>query len=225
MNTNKKANYWISTAFKNAFLLIIMCTVYAAIMSIGNDEKSIIKILNETIMFYYMIVSVAIGAVFCNTTIPIMLDIVLSLGSTRKDAFKHINIFVSIFTILLTITFTILGLVTGKSISKLIPAIITYTSCILFSSGIGAFGGAHNLKKGSKLLLIYFISMLLSILLSIGLLLFSGTVNIMTDGDFSFDFARFGTVITIVSVILACIFYPLGMTKMKKQLYLHEVRI
>ncbi len=221
----KKWHYWALSAIKGTLIPLIMCTAYGLVMFIGEDEVSITTIINETIMFYYMIVSVGISAVFCNTTIPLTLDIVLSLGSTRKDAFKHINIFFAIFTLLFTAIFIILGLVTDKGLIEMFPAIITYVACIFLSSGIGAMGGAHNLKKNSKLGFIYFASMLSAVLIPMAILGFSGTVNIMTGGDFSADFENIGKIITCVAIALAILFYGLGMSQIKKQLNIHEVRI
>ena len=57
------------------------------------------------------------------------------------------------------------------------------------------------------------------------LLLFSGTVNIMTGGDISIGLDNIGKIITVVAIVLGILFYGLGMSKMKKQLYVHEVRI
>lgn len=221
----KKWHYWALLAIKGTLIPLIMCTAYGLVMFIGEDEASITTIINETIMFYYMIVSVGIGAVFCNTTIPLTLDIVLSLGSTRKDAFKHINIFCAIFTLLLTAIFIILGLVTDKGLIEMLPAIITYVACIFLSSGIGAIGGAHNMKKSSKFGFIYFASMFSALLIPMAILGFSGTVNIMTGGDFSADFENIGKIITCVAIALAILFYGVGMSQIKKQLNIHEVRI
>ncbi len=220
-----KYYYWTTTAIKNSSALVIACMTYGMIMSIGIGTGSLKDIINNNIMFYFMMISIASMSVFTFSSIPFMTDIALSLGSTRKDIFRGANIFNSLLIVFLTIILIVLALLSEKNIVESIRGILTYVASLTISAGIGSFAGTLNMKKGAKVGISYSISTICSIIIPLVLLFFSGTFKIMTDNKIPTDFGKKELITTIIAVVLGMITYALGALKMKSQFAKHEVRI
>ncbi len=222
---NDKALFWVKLAAKNTLFILSMCFVYGLFMCIGDDSISLTEAINDTIMFYFIIVSTVLAAIFCYTTIPMQIDLVMSLGSTRKDVFKHINVFIAVYHILITATFILLGLLSEKSLPEMLQSIITFIACLFISSGTGFFVGSATLKKGSTKGLIYILMSFISFIVPVLIITFSGTLETMTGDQFLSDFGQLKMYVSIGSIFAAIVLYTTGILKMKHQLNVHEVRI
>lgn len=220
-----KSHYWVMLALKNTLFVLGICFVYGLFMCIGDDKVSLTEAINDNIMFYFMIVTTILASVFCYTTIPMQIDLVMSLGSTRKDVFKHINIFIGVYFSFITAMFIILGLLSEKSFPEMFQSIITFIACLFISSGIGFFVGTKTLKKSNTKGLIYILMSFISFIIPVLIITFSGTLETMTGDRFLINFGKLKMYVSLGSIFAAILLYPMGMLKMKRQLNVHEVRI
>lgn len=222
---NDKALYWVKLATKNTLFILGMCFAYGLFMCIGNNSISLTEAINNTIMFYFLIISTVLAAIFCYTTIPMQIDLVMSLGSTRNDVFKHINIFIAVYYTLITAAFILLGLLSEKSLPEMFQSIITFIACLFISSGTGFFVGATTLKKSAAKGITYILMSFISFIVPVLIITFSGTLEVMTGDQFLYDFGNLKMYVSIGSIFAAILLYPTGILKMKRQLNVHEVRI
>jgi len=220
-----KFYYWKTTALKVISLFFIMCAVYGLLMYFGNDDMTLPVFINDTIIFYFLLINMTMTAACAFTTIPMNINVVLSLGSTRKDAYKGILVFHAILVSLSTIVLLILCLVTPKNPLSLLRGISSYIACLLLAFGFGTFGGVYNLLKGKKLTTMYFFTTLSAIAIPLLLLMFSGAAKILTAGEINFDFGDTSLYITVATIIISIIVYSVSLIKTKKVLAKYEVSV
>lgn len=220
-----KYYYWTYTAVKNVLILLIICFIYSLIMCVFSDKDSPSKLVNEDLIFYFTMMGSIFLSVNNSSTLPIMLDISLSLGSTRKQAFMGVNILNAIFITFIALLFLILGLLMGNSLLEMLLPFISYSGAIMLSAGIGIFSATLNMAKSAKLGFRYLLLCFVAVILPLLLLFLSGTITNIINADTPEFVKEISTPIIIITLTAGILTYALSCLKMKKHIEIHEVRI
>lgn len=222
-----RLSYWISSAVKSCLLFLILTLIYSLVFGLLNGDWEKSTSLREIIVrsragFYYQIMAVIVMMLWASTVFPSTTDLVLSVGSTRKSAYKGMCVFSGISVVFITVFHTLILLLQGTEPGRMLKPSIGVMGATLIALGFGMLAATLHMKKdGGKVFAILILNCAGS-LLSIATLLCSRASFVALNSKYQFPYSEIWCIVSILLGIILCV---TGFAKMKKTVNTHEVRV
>lgn len=219
-----RLSYWISSAVKSCVLLLAIALLYGLLFSLGDWEKNSLKaIMAEAgVGFYYQLMAVIVMMLWLSTVFPSTTDLVLSVGSTRKSAYKGMCVFSGISVVFITVFHTFILFLQGTEPGRILKPTIGVMGAALIALGFGMLAATLQMKKDGGKVFAMLILNCAGSLFSIAALFCSGASFVALNLKYQFPYSEIWCIVSILLGIILCV---TGFAKMKKTVNTHEVRV
>ena len=222
-----KISYWTKNAVKNCVMLVIIAFVYSIVFLLVGDgwdnSSSLREIVTKTqVGFYYQVMAMVMILIWVESIFPSTINLVLSVGSTRKSAYKGICAYSVISLIMITVFHALILIMQGIDIINVVQASFGMLGAELIGLGVGILAASLQMKKNGGKVFAMFGLNLAGMLLSIAAMICSGASFVAMYSKSEFPHSEIWCIVSIVLGIILCV---TGFVKMKKTLSTHEVRV